>query len=393
MIYLFVLYILLVGIFIISKKSTSKKKYWYAIECICLILLSGLRYHVGGDSLAYEEDFESGTYPKLTELYRFDFKNSEYQPLWYLLVAIVKSIANDFILLQIVHSLFINIVVFWFIRRYSKKPFTMVLVYFVMTYLYFNMEILRESIAVCIFLLSIPYLQNKRYLQYYILVILAIGFHFSALILIPIPLIIKANTASFSIKQGTIALAIIFVLSLTPAIRSVLNAIDFSMVISRYETYSGLKSNFVGQIFPIIRSVFMLMLIVPIAKFRENKGFENGIINTYLLIVFIGILLQFFYRFENYLIIPFYVIILNNYYGYKKFSTSKRLKMRSAYIVFLIGISFILLNKTYYYVRDQSEFNYSNTAHYYNRYYPYSSVFEKKEDSRRNNIYWNFMYN
>ena len=36
-------------------------------------------------------------------------------------------------------------------------------------------------------------------------------------------------------------------------------------------------------------------------------------------------------------------------------------------------------------------YNYGEEAYFYNRYVPYSSIFDHNKDHRRENIYYNFM--
>ena len=75
--------------------------------CICviivfLILIAGLRYRVGGDSLHYIDTYTSMPTWKNWEFFSFD---EGYGPLWYLFCAISKTLGADFVYLQLLHAI------------------------------------------------------------------------------------------------------------------------------------------------------------------------------------------------------------------------------------------------------------------------------------------------
>ena len=116
MIYLLVfIYLILTAVYFENGKTASIKngRNYYIIECLVLVLLFGLRYRIGGDSIRYEEAFD--TMPKLSNI-EFDFFTlAKYQPLWLLLNSLIKSISDSFVVLQIVQSLFV--------QAYAKSTF------------------------------------------------------------------------------------------------------------------------------------------------------------------------------------------------------------------------------------------------------------------------------
>jgi len=167
MIYLviFLIFLIFAIIFGFGKNSSNFAKICYVLECLTLICLAGFRFRVGGDSLSYEDSFFE--IPDLKYLLDSDFSEKVYQPLWITLCSICKSFGS-FTLLQIVQAIIVNVGMFTIIKRYSQHRFSMVLVYYVIFYLYFNTEILRQAISIIIFLFAYPYLIRKKYLRYYI---------------------------------------------------------------------------------------------------------------------------------------------------------------------------------------------------------------------------------
>ena len=82
--------------------KTGGEGKWYYFNLVVLIILAGLRYRVGGDTLMYMSVFDS--FPKWDELKYFDFETAEYQPLWYVFTAICRTIYDDFAFFQLVHA-------------------------------------------------------------------------------------------------------------------------------------------------------------------------------------------------------------------------------------------------------------------------------------------------
>ena len=152
MIYCFVILVLLVGLTYDSHQNTNSARFFWFFEWLVLFLLVGIRYKIGGDTIAYYEHYY--LMPKLNEIDFRDMLAADYQPLWYLLCGLCKSISPDFVVLQLVLSFIVNASVFFFIKKYAKKPFLTVLLYFItFTYFNYNTEILRQSVTNSLFLL------------------------------------------------------------------------------------------------------------------------------------------------------------------------------------------------------------------------------------------------
>ena len=90
MIYLFVLILLLLGLkydFRLGSKSADR---YYIFECIVLVLLMGLRYHVGGDAIRYESYFEYSS--DFQDILAYGIARSGFQPGWLILQGISKQL-------------------------------------------------------------------------------------------------------------------------------------------------------------------------------------------------------------------------------------------------------------------------------------------------------------
>lgn len=101
----------------------------YYFIYLLLVVVSGFRYRIGADTFAYQDFFEEEQV-YLSDLSLADYFSYRWEPLFIFFVALIKSTINDFIFFQIVHSIIINSVVFWFISSNTKNKFTAVFLYF-----------------------------------------------------------------------------------------------------------------------------------------------------------------------------------------------------------------------------------------------------------------------
>ncbi|MBS1504558.1 MAG: EpsG family protein, partial [Bacteroidetes bacterium] len=107
---------------------------------IVLVCIAGLRYRVGGDTLSYIDEYDE--IPYFSQLLKYNFIGSRWDPLWVVFSSICRSINPDFVFLQCIHALIVNTIIFRFIKRNTQYRFTGILLYYMFAYLYFNMEIL-----------------------------------------------------------------------------------------------------------------------------------------------------------------------------------------------------------------------------------------------------------
>ena len=192
--YIFVLILVFIGIRVNSRMAKSLRITYLAIICLYVILLMGFRYRVGIDTINYMDGYLERT-TTLDDFGALDFTQTRFEPGYMFLAACCRSLSNEFYVLQLLCAFILNSCVFLFLYRYCYNPFVGVIVYFVLTCLYFNTEIMRESLAIAIFLLNYPNLKSRKWVRYYILCLFSICFHYSAVILLLFPFIrwIKFN--------------------------------------------------------------------------------------------------------------------------------------------------------------------------------------------------------
>lgn len=367
MIYLIVLIFFLFGIIIFDRNKKEENRYYWFL-CVLLILLWGFRYHVGGDSLRYENHFSD--YPLLSDLRNFDFTFASYQPLWYIYNSFLKSICDSFTFFQIVHSIIINVGFFVFFKNNSSRPFLLATIFYILWSPYYNAEILRESYSVLIFLFSYKYLLQKKYVKYYLLSLFAFLWHVSALFLFVVPILYNI----FDRIDNKRAIGLILILSVSAVV--ILNYIFSQSLlmllmqggIDRLESTldsGGLNINGVILKLFVLSPAFLLLY-----RFTSRK--EQVKRNTILLYIFvnlIGISFIPIQRLSNYFVFFFLLFLVDAY------AETLGKKYHSLY---KFSILFVILVRMSYYSQELEQ-----GFHKYNLYLPYHSVFDPKEEYQR----------
>lgn len=355
---------------------------YYVFLLILVVLLMGLRNYVGGDTIGYMERWKK--MPLLSELPDFDFLHAEYQPFWYILNSICKSITKEFWLFQIVHTTIVNSVIFYIISKYSKYRFTVALLYVVATMLYFNCEILRESLSLSFGLLGLLYYKARRWKKYYFFALIALAFHKSAMILLFLPLLYKYAKATINVRFLLGLMLIAFVFNTFILDKLVLYLFPFLM-----ESFEGYVNWERASMLGNVRAVLIVVLTAYLLKCYESRNDSNLehvyiCSKFYLLTVTLGLFLPVFsVRFANYFQI-FYLILLGDFI-WNHFEAKKVL----VFILYANFIFSVVKNQA----RDVSDWV-SSTSHgyyFYQRYYPYYSIFDDipySELSHRKSIYY-----
>jgi len=375
---LYLLILTLLVILIINYEFLSNKRYksiWYKLVCVIFILVAGLRYKIGGDTASAYMDWYR-IWPDLSQVSQSSIiKNDTYgfRILWIYFFSFCKSISNSFYVFQLIHSVIINIIIFWFVKKQTKYIFSSILFYFILSYFDYNTEAIRETLSIVCLLLGFEFVKNKNYFQFLLISILGVGFHESAIFLFLFPFInlLKWNKISFFIFV-TIFISLGILNSILPQYFQFVFDENILRKISNYYK----ESNLDGNVNFYIKFVIKDLLIPFIGLIYCNKYFKNDFVFTGCIFAFI-ILSSFStlnggitYRFANYLI-PFYWITLSSTLNIVYKNYLAKTKMHLLYIIIFIS-SIIFVYQSF-----QLGMNPDTGQHYYSRYYPYKSIFDE----------------
>lgn len=186
------LFLFLLLMLLFSEKVLAKDKWKIEIFTIfVLIVVSGTRLNIGGtDYFVYKSVFYS--LPKIT-LFLKDFTeiNSKYLTynfeIGYLFLnSIVKTMNINFYGYTLIHSIIFYLSLYFGLRKYITN-YNFFLIVFIYKLFFYNTFIsMRQSITLAIFILSLTFLEKRRFIPYFTICIFASIFHTAALVLIPI---------------------------------------------------------------------------------------------------------------------------------------------------------------------------------------------------------------
>ena len=373
---------------------------WYITLMVIFILLAGLRYRLGVDSIRYERTYP--TLPTLSQYFNFDFDSIRYGKGYLLLNAVARSISDNFVVMQCILAIFVNAILFDFFYRNTSKIFFAVLLYFILQFVNYNFEILRESCAVATFVFAWRYFSTNKWFKYYLCAIVAILFHPSAGITLIVPLtrlpilsrIFKINSWTPWLILGVLGVGVIISKSFVDLITliQITDIQDYADTYKDTHYIEGKGLNIIGMTTTFLNAVcypgitgWFIAKGKTLDRQTRNLNYKNSLeamLMCYIYIAVLVISIRLFYRFNNYFF-PFFALAFSDVIFHKLKFNRKKYKL-SFGVWSLILAPFILIN-IYGYLEVMGDYGIRK----YHRYYPYDSVIFKEKDKTRERLFMN----
>ena len=269
------------------------------LSLLLFAIISGLRYQVGVDYNTYLNLYNS----IIANPYNINYPEYEVGYIW-----VLKVFAKADIPYTWMFGFFAFIQIFFIYFAFRKQRFLYPILAFVIITggFYFSMmNGIRQAIAWCILIAAVPYANKKDFLKYALLTLLALSFHKSAMLFIPIFFIAYPDRTflkSIPLQLGLLFGAIIlgetsFFEIFMDQILYVVNLIGYG---DRYGNLSPILSNFQNTYTKGARYLGPFFIyVVAILYSKEMKAFflSKSFIKYYNLF-FIGALL-FFLTYQN----------------------------------------------------------------------------------------------
>lgn len=349
---------------------------WFNFLLFVFIIISGFAYRLGYDNANYMSEFPMyrmyGGYgwEELTSY-------SGRQPLWVLMTKICKAIVNKYWFFKLAHSLLINTLIFLAFRRLTKYVFTAILFYFVLVYFEYNFQVMRQSIAVALFMSSISKYEDNKWLPYYLINILGFLFHEAAIIAFILPLI------KF-IKISVISICATFVLSILGVLRGAFlveallpNVMDSFIGDKAFFYMSQMDDEGAAIGLNIILSV-LIPLVFIFKKVRNNRvGINDYFVMIYGLLYGLGLNVPIIYRFNQFFILSFLICYIEIFAQLAIWAKSK-LGVNAKVTFICVCVLFLTYRARMYLLPFAG-----SDIPSYSQFYPYHSIlFEKKDPTR-----------
>jgi hypothetical protein len=335
------------------------------------VIVGGFRDGLGVDTIHYVDFFNY--VPTIDNLSKSYFDYTRFRPGFVIFYSFCKFIVNDITLAFVLESLFVNSVVLLFIKKHTKYPYLAILLYFLINFLEFNMEIQREAISVALILLAWMKLERKKYIYSILLFVTATTFHISALFAIIIPL---TNYIQFNKKWIIIAMASIFLVpmvffalpNLEMIVEFLLNS-DKESVVDGYTAQSFNQDLNINYFLINIINYAFITYSLYYLKSQNYKRYAGQML-AFGTLMYMTSVSYAFYRMTNYLTI-FYILVLSDFL--MCFIRTNISAKRAPKIVLLSFLIYI----TYYHESKLMSFDYTYNQYSYERYFPYKSVIFK----------------
>lgn len=279
------------GIKYLSLKKRSLNIYIFAVWTLLTIFASVRNVSSGGlggiDAEYYVYQFSSykgNLYHFLdwSKIITFNVR----EPLYYISIHLVRCFTTDY---HIWFFLLYGIIVYgflYFILNFMKRDAAFIVVLIPLCNYLHSFNVMRNWIAIAIIAIAIVKLSKKKELQYLIFVMIAAGFHYSALIMLVFYAYYKMFNTIPLIKVNLLS-SVIAINLITTSIGSL---IAYLFNDNKFRFYIGLESSGIGYLTTIFIWLLTLLLFDKLIKRREvnrlfiiglslNVGFMYAIVN------------------------------------------------------------------------------------------------------------------
>lgn len=292
----------------------DNKSHRYWLLYVILSLIAALGYALGGDKQQYLSEFAeySTDISDFAEEIENGIVDRGQMPLWVTLNFFAKVLFDSFTIVQIIESFFVNFAVFYFFKKYTQHVFLTILLFiFSFNYFYFNNEIMREAIAIGICLFATEAYFKKRYIIAFFMVLIAMLFHVSAIVMFLFPFMsfrVTVKRFPFMIL-GAMAFWFVSNVLFTKIINALLG--QEGALVTKVLFYSSYSSGGVGAF--IIYTIIYLVCPFLLMHYGLQRGFQDKelirrkerFMTMYLCIAIVVISFLPLVRFNNYLLIVY----------------------------------------------------------------------------------------
>lgn len=248
---------------------------------LLMLLFVGLRGFVLTDFVNYFPLFQR--IPVISKLQSFHFFAIE--PGFVIYTSIVKTLGFNYFGWVFINTFIDFLVLRHFFKLYSPSQVLPLICMMAFNGILIEFNLYRNIKAIELFLLSFPFLLQRKFIPYLVLNLIGLSFHNSAIIYLPLYFILTVRLNNL-IVWALIAAANIIFLCRISVISNIVNSISFMDVLNGYDklmTYSsidqakGLSIGFLERTF----SIFTFTLLRE--KIIQKHHYYNSMYNCYLI--------------------------------------------------------------------------------------------------------------
>ena len=277
-----------------NEQNVNKSKTFLAIFLLVLAFFVGLSDMFGGyDRYIYGEVFDDiadittikGSYIKSGIFFTY-FRGEFGYTLINILISFITE--NRYIFILII-TLVIYSCLYVSLKRYAEN-YPMAIILFMGLWFFFSFTYLRQVLGATIVWLGIKYVIDRKFLKFFIILLIGYSIHNSAIIFFPLYFI---PIQKMSPKFIVFILLALLLIGLSPLPNSLFEAYGSNSIIERRTEYNASG----GLRFPYILEAFLFAYLI-LKNYEKIPNDKTHIVLMNMGLIFCGILL-FFVRSEN----------------------------------------------------------------------------------------------
>lgn len=348
----------------VKKRENKMIVMYLAVVFLCFTFLASFRYAIGFDYFSYRDIYEMISEWSFSDVLRFYW----YEPLFFIICKLFCMLGCSYQVFLLGINIFLFFAVMYFIYHHSKISWISIYLYITLQFFAYNMNLIRQSVAVVFFLFAYPYLKEKKFVPYAIMIIIGGLFHNSLFLMLPFYfLFLKKNTVKYTITLIVIAVLGYFLFD-----------VGFKLVLplfpEKYANYFG------GYFWSSTKFEYVLppafyCLLIYLFRNRIDDSIKRSIyLNSALYNLLISLFMTKHFILERFSIYPFaisFIVIPDIIYSYKNENENKE---KSFFNYNKVLILFLIFGAAY--------FTFAAVKGYHH-VYPYVSLLDKSSSSPR----------
>lgn len=276
-------------------KLLSPRKAGYA-AFIVVFLFIGLRGHLYSDFINYLPFYDS--LPTISHLNASQMAQWFFEPGFVIYSSLIKSLGFDYfgwVALGTLIDLWVFRLTF---RRYSDSVVLPFLFFMAYNGLIIEFNLYRNAKSIDLFLLSLPFLQERKILPYMLLNLLGTTFHLSSVGYLPLYFVLHRSLGGF-VRWGGIVFANVIFLGKVSLMADIIESLGLFRTMAFYDKLLGHASHSIEGYtlsFGHIERTFAIVLFTALYTRLERQRTSNRIFYNCLWIYYLTFLL--FYEVE-----------------------------------------------------------------------------------------------
>ena len=206
------------------------------IAFILLLVFIGLRGHIYSDFIQYYRFFEQ--LPNLFELDIYFFSDWYFEPGYVLYSSILKTILPNYFAWVFVNTL-IDLLIFRHVfKEYTSSQILPFIFFIAFNGLFVEFNLYRNVKSIELFLLSIPFLKQRKFLPYMLINLLGMSFHSTSIVYLPLYFVLDRELPA-KVRWTGIIVANLIYLGQVHIISDLINSLGAFQSLAAFDKLAG----------------------------------------------------------------------------------------------------------------------------------------------------------